>query len=40
MGDADDQYEANGPAATEKTAKTAKIGNANDRVACGVVERD
>lgn len=36
VGDADDQYDANDPAATEKTAKT---GNAGDRVACGVVER-
>ncbi len=31
-----DQYAANSPAATDKTAKT---GNAGDRVACGIVHR-
>jgi len=36
-GDAADQYTPNSPEATEKTAKT---GNAGDRVACGVVRGD
>ena len=34
VGDAPDRYTPNSPAATDKTAKT---GNAGDRVACGVV---
>jgi len=34
VGDAPDQYRPNAAAATEKTAKT---GNAGDRIACGVV---
>ncbi len=34
VGTAEDQYKANGAAATEKTTKT---GNAGDRVACGVI---
>lgn len=36
VGDAPDQYKANAAAASEKTAKT---GNAGNRVACGVVKR-
>ena len=36
-GPALDQYTANSAAATDKTAKT---GNAGDRVACGLVHRD
>ncbi|MGQ0465599.1 MAG: superoxide dismutase family protein [Sporichthyaceae bacterium] len=34
VGDAPDQYKPNAAAATEKTAKT---GNAGDRIACGVI---
>jgi Cu-Zn family superoxide dismutase len=36
VGDAPDQYQANAAAASEKTAKT---GNAGNRVACGVIKR-
>lgn len=36
VGDAPDQYQANSPATTDKTAKT---GNAGNRIACGVVQR-
>ena len=36
VGDGPDQYAANSPAAADKTAKT---GNAGNRVACGVVKR-
>jgi Cu-Zn family superoxide dismutase len=37
VGPALDQYNPNSPAATDKTQKT---GNAGDRVACGLVQRD
>jgi Cu-Zn family superoxide dismutase len=36
VGDGSDQYKENSPAAPDKTAKT---GNAGNRVACGVVKR-
>jgi superoxide dismutase, Cu-Zn family len=36
VGDDDDEYR---PGSDEATAKTAKTGNAGDRVACGVVKR-
>jgi Cu-Zn family superoxide dismutase len=36
VGDGSDQYKENSPAGPDKTAKT---GNAGNRVACGVIKR-